>query len=52
MPETAKVSGSTVPSRSKSTKLSLSGVTSVSAIEWASRARLPSRPGVSMTMKL
>ena len=39
VPVTAKVTGSTVPSTSKSTKLSFSGVISVSAIECASRIR-------------
>src|SRR5260370_10095903 len=40
-----------MPSTAKSTKLSLSGVISVSAIEWASRVRWVSDPAVSTTMK-
>ena len=45
-----KFSGSTWPIRSRSTKLSFIGVTSVSAWTIAARATGSSRPGVSMTM--
>ena len=46
-----KVAGSTVPRTSKSTKLSLSGVISVSARVCARRDSEVSEPGVSITMK-